>query len=160
VLLALFFFFVAVGLAAVASRPWGERLRETRLKDALFTFREALAAYERDHGFFPAAPGDYNEEGDVVLLSRQLTQPTDADGQPSADANDVYCFGPYLEAIPPEPITGTDLVIVTLMTDRLLPDLAEAVREGTGQGGWYYEPRSGNLVANLGADFEKPYAMY
>jgi hypothetical protein len=160
VLVALFFFVLAVGLAAVASRPWGERLRESRLKGALFTFREALAAYERDHGFFPAAPGDFNEEGDVVILSRQLTQPTDAAGRPSSTPSAVFCYGPYLEEIPPEPITGTELVILTLTTDRLLPDLGEAVREGTGQGGWYYEPRSGNLVANLGADFEKPYATY
>jgi hypothetical protein len=160
VALALVFFFIAVGIAALASRPWGDRIRETRLKDTLFTFREALAAYERDHGFFPAAPGDFNEEANVELLGRQLTERTDARGAPSPTASAVFCFGPYLERIPSEPVTGSILLVVTPMTDRLLPDLAEAVRQGTGQGGWHYEPRSGNLVANLGADFEKPYAMY
>jgi len=157
---ALVFFFLAVAMAALASRPWGDRIRETRLKDTLFTFREALAAYERDHGFFPAAPGDFNGEADVELLLRQLTERTDMKGVPSPTASAVFCFGPYLEEIPPEPVTGSTLLVVTPMTDRLLPDLAEAVRGGSGQGGWYYEPRSGNLVANLGADFKKPYAMY
>jgi len=158
--IALVFFFLAVAMAALASRPWGDRIRETRLKGTLFTFREALAAYERDHGFFPAAPGDFNYEADTDLLVRQLTETTDAKGEPSPTASADFCYGPYLEEIPPEPVTGTTLLVVTPMTDRLLPDLAEAVRQGSGQGGWYYEPRSGNLVANLGADFKKPYAMY
>jgi len=144
----------------LASGGWGLKRRETQLRTDLVEIREALDAYEAEHGFHPCEAEDFNHEGDSSVFVRQLTQFTDEHGEPSPTRNDRFRFGPYIDDFPPEAITETPLVIVNQQTDRPLPELGQAVLEGTGHGGWYYEAQSGNIVPNLGADYEKPYALF
>lgn len=139
---------------------WGTRRRETRLRASLAELREALVEYEGDHGFLPCTVRDFNRGGDPQLFIRQLTEYTDEHGSPSPTPAGGHDLGPYLEEFPAEAITGSRIVVINRQTDRLLPEMIRAVREGTGHGGWYYEARSGNIVPNLGADFEKPYAAF
>jgi hypothetical protein len=154
---------IFVGLLLViqlASGGWGAKRREARLRTCLVELRNALAEYESDHGFLPCTTHDYNQGGDPELFIRQLTEYTDENGKPSPDRTDRHGLGPYLRKFPEEPITGTRTVVINRRTDRLLPEMIRAVVEGTGHGGWYYEARSGNIVPNLGSDFEEPYAAF
>jgi hypothetical protein len=90
----------------------------------------------------------------------QLIWCTDARGEVSPQKTEEFRFGPYLSELPEEPVTGSTLVTIDTQGERSLPSLAAAVAGGPGEGGWYYEARTGNLVANLGADFGTKYPRY
>jgi hypothetical protein len=84
------------------------------------------------------------------LLRLQLTGFTRDDGKPSASANDEYCFGPYLAAIPSDPRRGSNRIVIDTVRARTYARLAADVAADNGDGGWYYEVRTGLVVANLG----------
>lgn len=144
----------------LAGGHWGVSGKESELRDGVVALRTALDAYHADHGFYPGAPGDANSAGDPQMLVRQLTQFTDAAGNPSPTADDRHRFGPYLAAFPAEAITGSREVTVDTASKRLLPEVARAVEASSARGGWFYEAKSGVVVPNLGRDFEKSYARF
>jgi hypothetical protein len=90
----------------------------------------------------------------------QLTQYTDGAGQPSTTRTTSARLGPYLTKWPTESISGLGTVTINTTNERILSAVSTAVATGTGTGGWYYESRSGNIVANLGRTYSAVYAGF
>ena len=134
---------------------------EASLAQNLTELRAALEHYRADHGWYPGDPDrDFNSDGRSDLLRRQLTTFTRDDGKP-ADRRDLqFCFGPYLREIPPDPASGSRAVVLDQDRERPLDCLRQDVQEGSGRGGWYYEPRTGNVVANHGRGRMALYARF
>lgn len=134
--------------------------RESELKAHAAVLRNAVFQFQRDHGFFPCSSRMELGENYSVLLVDQLTRYTNAAGEIGREKTDEFCFGPYLRAIPIETITGSGSVEVNTSSNRSRSSLVELVATGDGSGGWYYEARSGLIVANLGSQFESKYVKY
>jgi hypothetical protein len=134
---------------------------EATLGRNLSELRQALDEYRAEHGWYPADPDrDYNSDGDADLLRRQLTSFTRDDGKPADRRDAQYCFGPYLRDIPLDPASGSRAVAVDQDRERPLERLRQDVQRGHGRGGWYYEPRTGNVVANHGRGGTALYARF
>ncbi|MBD3290209.1 prepilin-type N-terminal cleavage/methylation domain-containing protein [candidate division KSB1 bacterium] len=141
--------------------------KETKLKANLANLRQALFAFNSDHGFFPCTSNDDNFKGNVATFKRQLTWYTDADGRTSAKRTDEFRFGPYLQEFPSNPFyQGTDEseaeeVEIDTRGDQILENLKDQVAKGNGNNGWYYQAKSGNIVANLGGSaFSDEYCYF
>jgi type II secretory pathway pseudopilin PulG len=134
--------------------------RESALKSNLAKIRVAITRYHEDHGFYPCSKGAESSGADSELFISQLVWCTDSEGRVNREKTDVFRFGPYLTGIPSEPVTGSARITIDTTSKRSLPGLAAAVAGGDGEGGWHYEARSGNLVANLGARFNSKYTKY
>jgi len=131
--------------------------KAAKLRANLVTFREAILAYKADHGHYPCAPGDYNTSGDTTIFKRQLLWFTNKDGRPSHTKSATYGYGPYLQAFPLEPFTNSTRVVIDQSHERVLERLkADVYRWSGATGGWYYEAKSGNVVANLGRSLNLP----
>jgi hypothetical protein len=158
---------IAMAAVAVSSLLVGMRLAlppepvEASLGRNLSALRQALELYRADHGWYPADPDrDYNHDGDMDLLRRQLTTFTRDDGKPAEQRDARFCFGPYLHAIPADPTNGSRAIAVDQTRERPLEKLRAEVQCGNGRGGWYYEPRTGNVVANHGRGATALYARF
>jgi len=141
--------------------------REAKLRANSAVLREALIAYHSDHGFFPCTANDYNHAGNQTNFKRQLTWFTREDGAPSQTKDDNYRYGPYLQTFPENPFyTGTNPavatnVVINTTDERTMDKLQSDVAALDGNYGWYYEAKSGNVVANLGGDsFPDKYCQY
>lgn len=134
--------------------------REAALKSNLAKIRVAITRYYDDHGFYPCANGAGSSGADSELFISQLVWCTDSEGRVNRKNTDEFRFGPYLAGIPPEPVTRSTRITLDTSSQRSQPALSAAVASGDGDGGWYYEARSGHLVANLGAKFDSKYANY
>jgi len=160
VLWGLLLVLLIVVVGQVARSGWGARAKMGDLRQTVVELRRAVESYQVDHGFYPGAPGDFNAQGDPAVFAAQLTQYTDARGEPSAVRDDAHHFGPYLKSIPAEPVSGSHEVRVDTANDRLLPELSQDVATGPGGGGWYYEARTGLVLANLGHSYSPVYARF
>ncbi len=149
-----------VAVAQIAAGDWGVRGREAQLRASLVDLRQAVNRYQEDHGFYPASDRDYNRAGDPAVFRAQLTGYTDSRGEPSPTRDAGHRFGPYLKRLPAEPITGSRDITIDTRSARLLPELAESVAGGDGDGGWFYEARTGHVVADLGRPFKGVYARF
>ncbi|MFH1680125.1 MAG: type II secretion system protein [Candidatus Eisenbacteria bacterium] len=135
--------------------------REAALEENLGLLREALDLYREDHGWYPCDPlEDWNRAGDPETLKLQLTGYTNESGKPSASRSPEHPFGPYLSSWPVEPVSGSGQVAVDRTNKRIFDRMADLVAVGSGEGGWHYEPRSGNICANLGNGYPSDYAHY
>ncbi|NNF05338.1 MAG: type II secretion system protein [Candidatus Eisenbacteria bacterium] len=134
--------------------------KESALKSNVSGFRQALNLYKSDHGWYPCDSRDYNSLGDAARLRTQLTMYTDASGRPSATKTSTYRFGPYLKKFPVEPITNSVDIAIDTSSERILSSISSVVSRGNGTGGWFYEAKSGNVVANLGTTFPREYSGY
>jgi len=137
--------------------------KAAKLRANLVTFREAVLAYKADHGHYPCAPGDYNTTGDTTTFKRQLTWFTNKAGRPSQTKSSTYAYGPYLQEFPQEPLTNSNKVTINQSSERILERLKRDVYGwGGATGGWYYEAKTGNVVANLGRSqgYPQEYAYY
>lgn len=132
--------------AATAPIPESERLAHD-----VAQLRAALERYRDDHGFYPCDPErDYNRSGREDLLRLQLTGFTRDDGKPSETADAEYRFGPYLATIPGDARSGSSRIVIDAVRARTHARLTADVTADNGAGGWYYEVRTGLVVANLG----------
>jgi prepilin-type N-terminal cleavage/methylation domain-containing protein len=134
--------------------------KESTLKSNVAGLREALNLYRADHGWYPCDPRDHNKAGNASTFMLQLTQYTDEDGKPSKSRTKVYRFGPYLKKWPNDPVTGLGDVTINTKDERILSEVSKAVSKTAGKGGWYYEAKSGNIVANFGKDYPTAYAGF
>lgn len=141
--------------------------KEAKLKANVTLLREALVAFHADHGFFPCTSNDWNNSGNASNFVKQLTWFTDETGNVSQNRSNTYRFGPYLQDFPENPFfKGTNKTVaknVTINTsdDRTLEAVKTAVAASNGNYGWYYEAKSGNIVANLGgSDFADEYCYF
>jgi prepilin-type N-terminal cleavage/methylation domain-containing protein len=96
---------------------------DAALSQDLSTIRAALELYQTEHG------GTYPSSTSVSTFVNQLTQFTDANGNPQATKDSTHIYGPYIKSFPSLPV-GTNKGINTLtMTGPA----------GAGQFGWYYD---------------------
>lgn len=100
----------------------------------LAVLRNALDLYATEHG------GVYPT---VTNFETQLTLFSDANGGTSASKTTTHIYGPYLRKIPPLPV-GThkgSAVVVDGSSGTL----------GVTTGGWFYNPSTGSIQANIAA---------
>jgi general secretion pathway protein G len=114
--------------------------RENTLKDDLRLLRTQLNVYKTEHSVFPGYPaGDTNQAPTGAVAADQLLKFTDALGNVSDSATDHYRLGPYLDAIPKNPVTGNAALKILSSGDAFTPD---------GSTGWLYQPSTGMIKAN------------
>ena len=135
--------------------------KTAKLRGNLVTLREAILAYKMDHEHFPCVSSDYNHGGNQTVFKEQLTWFTDKSGRPSKTRTATYAYGPYLQSVPDEPITGSTIVVIDRTHERILGDVKNNVyNSSSATGGWYYEAKTGQVVANLNRNYGKEYAFY
>ena len=121
---------------------------EAALRDVVRQWRTQVMVYRAEHGGIPPGhpDGDLNAQPTHKALVDQLTLHTDAQGRTSPTPNDHFRFGPYLPALPANPIDGAAAVHF------VSPD-APFPAQPTGEGGWIYQASTTILAANTaGAD--------
>jgi len=106
--------------------------RETNLKENLSKIRAQIQVYRNQHNGCPTAAG----------FADQMTEYTRTDGQVSAVRTDEYRFGPYLEQMPPNPISSD-------RTIRAAAAAGDAFPPGDADGGWWYNETTGAFFADL-----------
>jgi prepilin-type N-terminal cleavage/methylation domain-containing protein len=83
---------------------------DASLAQDLSTIRSALEMYQTEHG------GSYPSNASADTFRNQLTQYTDALGNPQATKDGTHIYGPYLRSFPPLPVgvnRGSTVVTVT-----------------------------------------------
>ena len=117
--------------------------RELSLRDNLSVLRTKIMIYRAQHrGVAPGYPG-----GDAAMLPTheafvaQMTRFTDETGQTSDTPSDDFRFGPYLLAVPRNPLNES--ADIRFMHDVVL------VPSAGGEQGWVYHPVTGSIVANV-----------
>ncbi len=106
--------------------------RETNLKENLSKIRAQIQLYRNQHNGFPTA----------ASFVDQMIRYTRADGQVSAVRTDEYRFGPYLEQMPPNPITSDRAI-------RAAGAAGDSFSPGDADGGWWYNETTGAFFADL-----------
>ncbi len=141
--------------------------KEAKLKANLTILREALVSFHADHGYFPCTSNDWNRNGNETRFRQQMTWFTDHTGAASKTRTEQYRFGPYMQEFSDNPFyDGTNTTVAVKVSidrtnDRILEALKEDVASGSGKYGWYYESKSGNIVANLGgAEYSDKYCHF
>lgn len=125
--------------------------RESALDISLGRLRAAIERYRADHGGqHPGAAASLGMACDIGVpgtggagtaqaVIDQLTGYSDGTGRTCTRRTAVARFGPYLgKGIPPEPITGSTLLVAPATT-------------ADGSGGWSYEPATGHIAMNSAA---------
>lgn len=144
---------VLAGILVALPSPGRRDGHDQELQDRLALLRAAVFRFSMDHrdahgALYPGQAG-----ADLVL---QLTGPSRADGSTAAPLSgpDDRWFGPYLRAIPVNPVNGRDSIRV----------LSQEAREPQARGtaGWIYLPATGRVHPDLpGADPDgTPYTRY
>lgn len=139
-----------------SDRPANERA----LRGNLQGLRSAIALYKTDHGRWPCSTGDHDYPCTQEQFENKLTQFSNKAGETSTSKTVDFAYGPYLDAFPVEPFSQADSLTWSLGTERLKETVADVIDDGTGNGGWFYEPESGVLLPNLGATFPNEYARF
>jgi len=106
--------------------------RETNLKENLSKIRVQLQVYRNQHDGFPA--------GDE--FADHMTKYTNFRGEVADTEDQDHRYGPYLEQMPPNPVTK----------DRTVRTAAQAGQHhppGDADGGWWYNEVTGAFYADL-----------
>jgi len=106
--------------------------RETNLKENLSKVRAQIQVYRQKHASLPQAD-DFVD---------QMTKYTDFEGHVADTPSNEYRYGPYLEQMPPNPITMDATV-------RAAADPAQRRPPGDQDGGWWYNETTGDFYADL-----------
>lgn len=154
--------FLALFAAAAVLHPpkyadGSQQSQDATLAECLRYLRAQLFAYSLDHhGVPPGFPGnDITQPPDSENFAAQMTQYTDSAGRYSPRPTDDRNKGPYLTAIPANPITlHAGLMVVT--SDK------SARADGSKPYGWIYNPLTRQISPNVaGADSKGvSYASY
>jgi len=118
--------------------------KENMLKDELRYIRTQIVVYKAQHHDIPPGypGGDRTAPATGADFVAQMTKPTNDYGVTNAVATSTFKFGPYLSAMPANPLTKLDGV-------QIVGD-AEAIPDPTGTDyGWFYKPVTGEVVANV-----------
>jgi prepilin-type N-terminal cleavage/methylation domain-containing protein len=122
--------------------------KESALKDDLRYLRTQIVVYRAQHHDCPPGypNGDREQAATGPDFVAQMTKPSDEDGITAAQTSPVYKLGPYLSAMPVNPLSG--LSAVQIVGD------GEPMPEPTGADyGWFYKPLTGEIIANsVGSD--------
>jgi len=129
-------------LAAIVIPQFTEASGEARVSNLmtnLQTIRSQLLLYKTQHlETLPAAA--LGETGDD--FAAQMTQYTDVDGNVSALPDSDFPYGPYLQSIPVNPVSGDNTVTVVQVG-------ATAFAAPAADGGWWFNTVTGEFRANL-----------
>jgi len=129
-------------LAAIVIPQFTEASGEARVSNLmtnLQTIRSQLLLYKTQHlEKLPASAA--GEDGDD--FAAQMTQYTDVDGAVNATPDSDFPYGPYLQTIPVNPVSGSNTVVVE-------PLAANGFTVPGADGGWWFNTASGQFRANL-----------
>jgi prepilin-type N-terminal cleavage/methylation domain-containing protein len=118
--------------------------RENTLKDDLRYLRTQIVVFKAQHR--DAAPGYPNGNSRATptsdLFQAQMTKYSNNKCDTSDSGSATYPFGPYLQKIPANPITGAAKVLV-IPNGQAMP----ATFQGADYG-WIYKPETQEIVAN------------
>ena len=127
---------VIIGVLAAIAIPRLSRgsagAADSALSGNLAVLRNAIDLYATEHG------GTYPT---VAAFDAQLTQFSDASGTASASKTSTAIYGPYLRKVPP-------LSVGTNKGSAVVVDGSSGT-PGTVAGGWFYNPTTGEIRANL-----------
>lgn len=150
---------LAAVLAPQLTRASGEPqpARPDAIADVLRYVRTQIRIYSDQHGGRSPgmAAGDASRMPDAATFIGQMTGYTDAQGAIGPSRSDTYRFGPYLPALPANPITARSGVLI-------VPGPVFPAADDTRPYGWMYCPQTQQFVANaegVGAD-GVPYTSY
>ena len=117
--------------------------RENTLKDELRYLRTQIVVYKAQHHDVP--PGYPNGDRTAAATGPdfilQMTKPTDEYSVVNASSTPVFKFGPYLSAMPTNPLTNLNAILIVADTDAM-PDPTNV------DYGWIYKPLTGEIIAN------------
>jgi general secretion pathway protein G len=118
--------------------------RENTLKDDLRYLRTQIIVFKAQHHDVAAGYPNGNAAGSPTwaLVQAQLTQYTNAKCDTSATASKDYPFGPYLQKIPANPLTGVSKILV-IGNGQAMPTTYQGADYG-----WIYKPQTQEIVAN------------
>jgi general secretion pathway protein G len=115
--------------------------RENALKDDLRLLRTQMALYKSQHVVYPGYPGGDTGQGPTAAAAAdQLLKYTDGVGNVSETSTSVYRWGPYMDAMPKNPVNGSAAL-------KILGSGEDFVADGTT--GWLYQPSTGTIKANV-----------
>jgi len=129
-------------LAAIVIPQFTEASGEARVSNLmtnLQTIRSQLLLYKTQHLETLPASGA-GQDGDD--FADQMTQYTDVDGNVNATPDSDFPYGPYLQTIPVNPVSGDNTVTV-------VQDGATAFAAPDADGGWWFNSVTGEFSANL-----------
>jgi len=113
--------------------------REKVLKEDLRFLRHQIAVFTIQHS--DRAPGYPAGVPSASTFADQMTKFTDVNGNVGAAQDATYKFGPYLQKIPENPMTGKASV-------RMLADGAALPGVAAGTDGWIYQPSSQTVLSD------------
>ena len=117
--------------------------KENTLKDELRYLRTQIVVFKAQHHDIPPGypNGDRYATPTAADFIAQLTRPTNEWGVTAAAASPVFKFGPYLSAMPHNPLNNLQAVWVV--------DDGDPMPAPTGADyGWIYKPLTGEIIAN------------
>ncbi len=127
-------------LAAIVIPQFTEASSEARVSNLmtnLQTIRSQLLLYKTQH--LENYPTD-DSSGHTFI--EQMTQYSDNSGDVNATPNANFPFGPYLQSIPVNPISGDNTVTV-------VNDPAVTFASPAADGGWWFNAATGEFRADL-----------
>ena len=117
--------------------------KENTLKDELRYLRTQVVVYKAQHQDCPPGypGGDRSANATGPDFIAQLTKPTDESGNTAAANTQVFKFGPYLSAMPSNPLNNLTAVLI-------VDDTSPIPTPTDVDYGWIYKPLTGEIVAN------------
>lgn len=159
-MLAIVLVSIAAALIAHGLRSTPEVQQEQLLRSRLEMVRSAISAYQYDHGFYPGSSQDWGYPLSDAQLREKLSSFTDHKGVPSPTPSHRFKYGPYLATMPAEPYSNSASLQWALQERRPLAELVGEVTGSQAEGGWYYAPESGSVLANLGREYPQHLAGF
>ncbi len=133
-------------LAAIVIPQFTEASSEARISNLmtnLQTIRSQLLLYKTQHlELYPGAVGgEADDDASLTVFGEQMCQFSDVDGAVNPTPDDLFPFGPYLQGVPPNPITGSRAITVV--------DDVGVSFVGAEDAGWWFNRATGEFRANL-----------
>jgi general secretion pathway protein G len=123
---------ILAGVVVVNFADIPSSVKQTNLKENLSKIRAHIEVYRNQHADLP--------DGD--RFADQLTKPTNFAGDVADERGGEYIYGPYIEQMPTNPMTG-------LGTIRTTDDRSALFPPGDQNAGWWYNSVSGRFYADL-----------
>ncbi len=123
---------ILAGIAIPEIAGMTDVARETNLKENLSKIRAQIQVYRNRHDDFP--------DGD--RFADQMTGYTDYQGETADTEDEDHRYGPYLEQMPPNPVTRDASI-------RTPSDPAQRRPPGDVDAGWWYNEVTGEFYADL-----------
>jgi general secretion pathway protein G len=127
-------------LAAIVIPQFTEASAEARISNLmtnLQTVRSQLLLYKTQH--VEQYPGSTS---DAALFGEQMTKYTDVYGAVVSAPDSAHPLGPYLQAVPNNPISG-------LNTVEVINSASTVFAAPSADGGWWFNQATGEFRANL-----------